>query len=147
MSAILTQSEADALLALEKHYRGEAHFIFPSYGGELRIPLKSTDNREEFSLDIWRSSISLTRNKFQNRARKSIVLVRVDIGGANHRNPDGTEVPCPRIHIYRSGFADKWAEPLSSVLSNTENQQDILREFMDFCHIVSKPIIQEDLFS
>ena len=43
MSLILTQHEADALLALEKHYQGEERFYFPGLGGAIRIPLYSAD--------------------------------------------------------------------------------------------------------
>ena len=112
MGILLTQQEADALLAFEKHYKGKDEFFFPSLGGDLRIPLYSLDNREEFILDISRGSISLEKNKFQTRARTTVILVRVDIGGSPHRNPDGTEIPCPHIHFYKAGFDDKWAEPL-----------------------------------
>ena len=71
MSLILTQHEADALLALEKHYQGEERFFFPDLGGAIRIPLYSADRREEFSLDITRGRIVLEKNTFQNRARKA----------------------------------------------------------------------------
>lgn len=58
MSMLLTQQEADALLALEKHYLGRERFSFPSLGGSLRIPLHSEDHREEFSLDITPEAVS-----------------------------------------------------------------------------------------
>jgi hypothetical protein len=142
----ITQQEADTLLALEKHYRGTKTFEFPSFGGDLRIPLHSSDNREEFSLDISRASISLIKNKFQTRARTTVVLVRIDIGGSPHRNPDGVEIPCPHIHFYKSGFNDRWAYPLSDYFVNTNNSIKILQEFMDYCKIITRPTIREDLF-
>ncbi|MDV6343110.1 hypothetical protein R2Q26_00840 [Nitrosomonas sp. Is37] len=64
MSLLLTQQEADALLALDKHYRGMEQFTYPSLGGTLRVPLYSEDNREEFSLDITRGRIELRKNTF-----------------------------------------------------------------------------------
>jgi hypothetical protein len=145
MSNTLTQQEADMLLVLEKHYRGNERYIFPSFGGALRIPLSSSDNREEFVLDISRTTISL-KNKFQTRARKTIVLVRIDIGGPSHRNPDDTEIPCPHIHFFKEGFADKWAYPLATHFKNTTDIASVLREFMDFCAIITKPNIQAELF-
>jgi hypothetical protein len=147
MGNFLTQQEADTLLALEKHYKGNEIFKFPSLGGNLRIPLHSTDNREEFILDVSRGSISLEKNKFQTRARTTIILIRVDIGGAPHRNPDGTEIKCPHIHFYKAGFDDKWAEPLSDYFKNATDSIKILHEFMNYCTIITKPSIQEDLFS
>jgi hypothetical protein len=147
MSALLTQQEADDLLSFEKHYRGKETFIFPSFGGDLHIPLHSSDNREEFILDISRGSISLEKNKFQTRARTTIILIRVDIGGAPHRNPDGTEIQCPHIHFYKAGFDDKWAEPLSNYFVNIDVPIKMLHEFMDYCKIITKPYIQTELFS
>jgi hypothetical protein len=143
----LTQQEADALLGMEKHYAGTDNIQFPSYGGDLRLLLQSSDKREEFFLDISRGTISLAKNKFQNRARRTIVLARIDIGGAPHRNPDDTEIPCPHIHLYKAGFADKWAEPLSKYFKDANKPIDILNEFMGFCNIITRPIIEEDLFS
>lgn len=46
MTILLTQQEADALLALEKHFLGNDRFAFPALGGALRIPLHSSDRRE-----------------------------------------------------------------------------------------------------
>ena len=99
MSLLLTQQEADALLSLEKHYIGSDRFSLPSLGGTLRIPLHSSDHREEFSLDITRGRIKLCKNTFQARARKVVILARIDISGPPHRNPDGEEISCPHLHI------------------------------------------------
>lgn len=93
----LTQQEADALLALEKYYFEANVLKFPDLGGTLRLVLHSLDKREEFNLDITRGKISLAKNTFQTRARKAIVLVRLDILGPPHRNPNGEEVECPHI--------------------------------------------------
>lgn len=69
MTILLTQQEADALLAREKHFLGDDRFDFPALGGALRIPLHSSDRREEFSLDITRGRILLEKNTFQTRAQ------------------------------------------------------------------------------
>ena len=37
----LTQADADALLAMEKHRVDDTAYDFPSLGGSLRIPLQS----------------------------------------------------------------------------------------------------------
>lgn len=97
MSLLLSQQEADSLLKLDKHYMGNEQFPFPGLGGALRIPLYSNDRREEFSLDITRGRIALRKNTFQTRARRVVILARVDIGGPLHRNPDGEEIPCPHL--------------------------------------------------
>jgi hypothetical protein len=68
-------------------------------------------NAKLFLLDVTLYQIKLTKATFQNRARAVIILYRLDIDGAPHRNPDDQEVPCPHLHVYREGFGDKWATP------------------------------------
>ena len=139
----LTQAEADALLGLEKHYRGSKRFEFPDSGKRLHIPLHSHDGREEFMMDITSSRVRLRKNTFQNRARKTVILARVDIGGAPHRNPDGEEMPCPHLHIYKEGFGDKWAIPLpSDKFSEHDNPLQVLDDFMRFCNVATRPSIR-----
>ncbi|MDR1269566.1 MAG: hypothetical protein LBK82_08580 [Planctomycetaceae bacterium] len=146
MKQKLTQAEADALIQMEKFYTGTDIFDFPSMGGSLRIPLHSADKREDFTLDISRNKIAFERNKLQTRVRKTIILVRIDIGGQPHRNPDGEEINCPHLHLYREGFDDKWAISLPSVFIAPSNIFRTLNEFMDYCNIITKHFIRRDLF-
>ena len=46
-----------------------------------------------------RAGTVLTKGRYQNRARNVVVLLRLDFGGAPPRNPDGSELPCPHLHI------------------------------------------------
>jgi hypothetical protein len=101
----LSQSEADGLIAMEKHRTNEDLLTFPGPGERLDIPLQSPDRREAFFVDVTRSTLKLTKGTYQNRGRQVVVLLRLDIDGAPHRNPDGEEIPCPHLHIYREGFA------------------------------------------
>ncbi|MDR3244746.1 MAG: hypothetical protein LBT79_08380 [Elusimicrobiota bacterium] len=149
MNIILTEEEANTLLLLEKHYKDDKNFDFPALGGSIRIPLFSSDNREEFSLDITRAYVRLNKNSMQHRVRRTMILARIDIEGASHTNPDDKEIPCPHIHLYKEGFNDKWAYPLPNTFSNTNDILKTLDEFMNYCHIVTKPIIlssKEGLF-
>ncbi|MBS3959524.1 MAG: hypothetical protein KGZ52_09005 [Xanthomonadaceae bacterium] len=143
----MTQQEADALLALEKHFLGSDRFDFPALGGALRIPLYSSDRREEFSLDITRGRILLAKNTFQTRARKAVILARLDLAGPPHRNPDGEEIDCPHLHLYREGYGDKWAAPLPAVFTGIEDAFQLMDVFMDYCRVVGKPIIERGLFA
>lgn len=147
MTIFLTQHEANSLLALEKHFLGSERFEFPALGGALRIPLHSADRREEFSLDITRGRILLEKNTFQTRARKAVILARLDLAGPPHRNPDGEEIGCPHLHLYREGYGDKWAEPLPTVLAGLTSAIELMEAFMDYCRIVGKPIIERGLFA
>ena len=97
----ITQGEADALIAMEKRRADDKDWIFPAPGDRFSIPLTSLDKRENFMLDVTRAQIKLTKATYQNRAQQVIVLMRLDIDGPPHRNPDGEEIPCPHLHIYR----------------------------------------------
>lgn len=144
----LLQSEADALIALAKIKVNDDYYDYPGTGGSLIVPLTSQDKREEFLLDIYRGRIDLLKGTYQNRARQVIVLVRIDFGGAPHRNPDGTEVPCPHLHLYREGFGDKWAEPLPiNKFPNISDLWQTLEDFMTFCNVIDRPSIVKGLFT
>lgn len=103
----LSQSEADALFAMEKHRSDDSERSFPGGGGSIVIPLVSTDGRESFLLDLRRRRVDITKATYQNRARTVVVLARLDLGGHPHRNPDGEEIGSPHLHRYREGFGDK----------------------------------------
>ena len=143
----LTQAEADALIAMEKHRVNSDRHDFPMGGAALVVPLQSPDKREQFLLDISRSRIDLLKGTYQNRARQVVVLVRLDFGGAPHRNPDDTEVPSPHLHVYREGFGDKWAIPApTDKFGDTGDLWRTLGEFMRFCNITQPPNIERGLF-
>jgi hypothetical protein len=146
--ANLTQAEADALISMEKHRVDEERHIFPMGGKSLILALQSADKREQFFLDLSRGRIDLAKVKMQNRARQVVVLVRLDLAGGPHRNPDGEEVPCPHLHLYREGFADKWAVHLPP--DRFPDPGDIwatFGQFMAYCNITRAPHIERGLFT
>jgi hypothetical protein len=148
MSFALSQDEADSLLRLEKHRTDDNRVRLPDTGGSVSAPLVSADGSEMFYLDIGRDRINLRKGKFQNRARTTIVLVRVDIGGAGHRNPDDTEVPCPHIHLYREGAGDRWAYPISAKqFADTTDHWQTLLDFMRYCNVTRPPDFERGLFT
>jgi len=147
MSADITQDEADRLLAMEKHYHGVEPFMLPMQGDRLEISVHSADKSEKFLLDLTRGMAALHRITYQNRARVTVCLIRIDLGGAPHRNPDGEELPCPHIHLYRAGYGDKWAFPLPDWFDKDAPIYDAFQTFMDHCHVVTKPDIQVGLFT
>jgi hypothetical protein len=143
----LTQIEADALIAMEKHRKDDKEWEFPGPGQRLAIELTSPDKRESFMLDITRSQLKLTKATYQNRARQVVILMRLDLDGPPHRNPDDQDVPCPHLHIYREGYGDKWAVPAPAlVYPDTKDLFSTFESFMQHCNITQKPRIQQVLF-
>lgn len=144
---VLTQTEADALLAMERHRADDSTYDYPGLGGSIRIPLLSPDKREQFMLDVTRSQINLAKGTYQNRARSVVILARLDFGGQPHRNPDDVEVLSPHLHLYREGFGDKWAYPLpADVFSNVADRWQTLQDFMRFVNVTRAPDILQWLF-
>jgi len=143
----LTQSEADRLIAMEKHYQGNNPHDFPTGGKELRIPLVSGDRRHEFDLDINSKRFNVKKYTFGNRTQNTIVLVRVDLlEGGRHVNPDNREIEGPHIHRYREGFGDMWAEPLPSEFGDPNDIFEVFQRFMDYCSITTKPVFSQPFF-
>jgi len=144
----LTQTEADALIAMEKHRANDDRHDFPMGGESVVVPLQSSDKREQFLLDLSRGRIDLMKLKIQNRARQVVVLVRLDLGGSPHRNPDDTDVPCPHLHVYREGYGDKWAMPIPMhEFPRTNDRWGTLEDFMHYCNITQPPYIERGLFT
>lgn len=144
----LTQAEADALIAMEKHRVSGERSDFPMGGQALVLPLQSVDRREQFLLDLSRGRIDLLKVKMQNRGRQVVVLVRLDLGGAPHRNPDGEEIPLPHLHVYREGFGDKWAVAVpADRFTATDDVWRTLDEFLRFCNVTQPPHIERGLFT
>jgi len=143
----LTQAEADALIAIEKHRVNEESYDYPGLGGSICIPLISPDKRENFLLDVSRGRIDLKKGTYQTRARQIVVLVRLDFGGQPHRNPDDAEISSPHLHVYREGYGDKWAMPLpTDSFPNIADLWRTLEDFMRFCNITEPPLIERGLF-
>lgn len=102
------------------------------------------DRRESFVLDVnRRGRMRLAKCTYQERYAITTVLVRLDVGGPPHTNPDGRYVPCPHLHVYRDGYDDKWAEPPpSGVFTDTTNLSATLGHFLAFCNVSDVPPIQ-----
>jgi hypothetical protein len=144
----LTQAEADALISMEKMKVDDSIYQFPQLGESVSIELKSVDKREQFFLDLNRGRIEIKKLTFQNRARKIVVLVRLDLNGSPHRNPDGEEISCPHLHLYREGFGDKWAFAVpADKFPDLDHPRNILEAFMYYCNIVEPPLIQLEVFT
>ena len=94
MAEYLSQSEANALLEMEKHAEAGASYRFPAKGERLSIPLLSADEKENFHVDVNRRSIALYKCTFNGRTRGNVILARLDLNGSPHRNPDGEEIDC-----------------------------------------------------
>jgi len=135
---MLTQTEADTLIAMRKIFVNPVIVSIPT-GSDLTHELIGDDKREPFLLDLWRGTIRLSKLKLQTHGRKVIVLVRLDVDGAPHTNPDGTKLFGTHLHIYRESYEDRWAIPLP--LDEFSNPTNIRQSFQDFCRYCNIEIL------
>lgn len=129
---MLTQKEADALIEMLKSINNtDQPLPFPAPGSEEKLYLQSEDGKNDFIVDINRKGyVSITKKcTYQGRYQKDVVLLRLDVGGAEHTNPDGTIVSENHIHIYKEGYGDKWAYELPKEIVNPE---DLIQTTIDF---------------
>ena len=152
---MLTQEEADALITMQKKRKTDERYDFPLGGESLTIPVVSTDEQEEFLIDISRGRIRLTKCTYQERYRATNILVRLDIDGPPHTNPAVDSVPlaflepysghtieCPHLHLYVEGYMDKWAIPApSDKFPDADNLNRTLNDFFDYCNVIERPHI------
>lgn len=141
---MLTQVEADRLMSLGKRLRDPGPLVFPLPGDSRSWEAESEGGRELFLIDVNRKGrIKVSRCTYLERYAIVEILLRLDIDGPTHENPDGTEVPTPHLHVYREGFADKWAIPLpSNRFTSVEDLAHTFREFLEYCNVIDIPNIQ-----
>ncbi len=81
----------------------------PLPGDSIDILVESIETKEKFIIDFSRKSIKLQKTTKQLRSREVIVLLRLDINAAPHKNPDNRELGNSHLHVYKVGFSDKYA--------------------------------------
>lgn len=147
-STSFNQEEVDRLLGMEKIPANNDNYQFPDFGGKLSIDLVNFAEKEEFVLNYTRGHINLEKRNHQLRGHKVIILARLDLDGPPHRNPDGQEIGPRHIHLYREGYADKWAFPVpDGIFHNLGDAYQTLQDFMRYCNVVQFPSIDRSLFT
>lgn len=142
---MLSQIEADYLIALEKRFVDQSPVSLPVGSKQVR-ELVGPQDRERFLLDLWRGTIRLTKATLQTRAHTAVILVRLDLDPSPHTNPDGEKILGPHIHVYREGFEDKWAEPIDPTpFSDPESLSRSFEDFCAYCSVSSRPPFQASL--
>ena len=143
----LTDTDIKELIDCKKFYEGDCVYDFPQLGNRINIELFSRiPVRTAFFLDVSRQSFNFSKVTYQQRVYTTVVLLRLDLGYGGHRNPNGVEIRGPHLHVYRDGYGDKWAYSLPDFFANPEDIYLTLDNFMDYCNIEKKPIINRVLF-
>lgn len=134
----MTQEEFVSLMKLEKVFSDDTAELPPS-GKSAVFDLESTSTNDRFFLDIdRRGRIELLRYKIQNRyARTKLPLVRIDINGSTHTNPDGHRISRNHIHVYKETEDDTgnlpWAYELDELDGFDFESLEFMEIFDSFC--------------
>jgi hypothetical protein len=149
----LTQQEADSLMRMPKE------FVDPDLLKFTQVEplnydrlLHSADRREQFLLTIERGQRNRIRLKYQTRARKIVVLARLDLNGPAHHNPPESpyqpdrRIAGPHMHLYRENFEDRIAYELADVpgliVRDIRSGLSCLEDFLRFIGLREWPAIQ-----
>ena len=130
---IMNDIEFKDILSITKFFESPDSFVIPLIGGKGKYKLITNDKEKTFHLDVDRSGRIVL--KFKNQIRKdSLPLVRIDVNGPPHSNPDGQTVSGTHIHIYREGYSGlSWAYELSDMFDRQFDETNVLDIFLHFC--------------
>lgn len=146
---LLTQDEFEYILGLEKEFSENDNILLGPNPISWSRDIKSKTTKDMFILGFRRASIEVKKFTYNKRFRSCITLLRYDSMGA-HTNPVGTDekrFDGPHVHLYREGFEDKWAFPVSSIgVDSSDDISGVLAKIFKYCNIATHPIIVGSLF-
>ncbi len=146
----LSQEQADNFIKAPKYLVSDhqtTKYNFAQLSESVNFDLSDRISEEKYVLDINRRRIELTKNTFQNRVRRDIILVRLDTQDdiRHHKNPDGEKIYGSHIHIYSERYNDKQAYPLTKIgIDDGDNYFEMLLKFLNFCNIRDLNIINDE---
>lgn len=141
---VLTDSEAKFLKELEKIVI-EHSVEIPRDGNKecLNLARNGDINDNIMRIHITTSKRNKEKCSFNVVYNKSITIFRIDIGGSRiHINPDGEDIPTPHMHIYRDGFDAKFAIPLPSCFTDSNNFGRVLYDLLGYSNVVNRDSVE-----
>lgn len=133
----MTKNDAQGLIQVMKEIIDKGDFLLPVVNKQNNIRLCSAVSKKDtFRVIINRSGI-INPNKYTLLLmyKKDQGLIRIDVNGPKHTNPDGSIVPCPHIHMQTqdTGRWDAWAEDIPAVFGSTNDIVKTVYDFLMYC--------------
>ena len=146
------QELIDYLIRLDKYF--EDNNIVPATLGEKKsFNLTSSDNKCFFSLDMNRASNIDLKLTIQTRyLNNNQWLIRLDLNGPPHTNPDGTITNRDHIHVIQEKDSNilnigyNLDEFDKLLFKHTKNINKLFKEFCKYCNIEIAGDYQEVLW-
>lgn len=133
---MLSQKEIDELLEILKHIEyDQSMFAFPQKGEKEVLTAYSLDKRTMFLIDITPGKSRNNKISFQERYKKDVILLRLDMNGPPHTNPDGEKLSGNHLHIAREGYDDRFAIEVPERLIDEKSRLRTLINFLEYCKI------------
>ncbi len=136
---LMTQAEAQGLIQVLKRLLQEGTIFLPQMGSSSQFDLCSVFSEKDRFTIIFNRKTQIKMNKYTLLLRygKDKGLLRIDVGGSDHTNPDGATVPCPHIHIQQkdTGAWDAWAAEIPAVFGNVEDRVETFLAFLQYCNV------------
>lgn len=143
----MTQDEYDYLMLQEKTFEDKFTIIQISPAPikwTKEIKCKTTSNK--YLLDFYRGSFELSKFTANKRFRQTLIMLRYDNGG-RHTNPDGETFEGPHVHLFKEGFNDKFAYPISIInIEETDTMEVRFKKILHFCNIKDCPDLEVPMF-
>jgi hypothetical protein len=134
----LTDEAFQSLMKMKKKFKTDISSI-PAASQRVQFSIIGEDNKTEFTVDVDRKSRIEMKSKVQERYCNNILLVRVEINGPPHTNPDGSNIGRDHIHTYREGYGLSWAYNLAGfdprLFKDKENFTSVFSDFCLYCNI------------
>lgn len=146
----ISQPEFGYLMTLEKNFTDSAEISLGPAPIRWQRELLAKKTKDAFTLHFYRGSVELKKFTYNKTVRTSIVLIRYDALG-RHTNPPGTDGKSfdgPHVHLYRDGFDDKWAFPVTEIKlkeNPTPTMEEVFEKFCAYCSILDCPPIQSSI--
>jgi len=139
----ITQTEFDCLIQMQKRFQKDNVIHL---GSAWSRDIISIESKDIFILHYNLSSIDIRKFSYHKTYRKTIPLLRFDF--KRHTNPDGKIFKGAHVHIYREGFDDKFAFPVSEIGIDENNltKDKVLESFLQYCNVINSPNIIPILF-
>ena len=156
---MISQTEADLLIAMEKRLKLHSGIIMPPPGGLLEIKAASLDDREQFIFSVQRGRIRLDKYSQQERYADIVPLLRLCVDFKPHTNPSGffpfdpnlaqyaeMRMGSTHLHLYFEEIGDRYAIPVpTNDFHNLLNLSSTVADFLKYCHVIDIGGIQSGL--
>lgn len=135
---MLSQEQIDMLLNILKKIKyDKENFYFPETGNSKQLEAVSYDNKYKFLIDIkpGRTERRKKQLTLQERYNKDVILLRLDLNGPPHTNPDGKQLSGNHLHIIKEGYNDRFAYEIPDNIVDEDDRLQTLINFLEYCKI------------